>query len=73
MSLEKVMVSNDRITNCFASQNIFSSLLSTKLVVDLIELSANEGTVFDLWYITEKEVKELINMPIRKLAFLFVE
>lgn len=65
MKLEKVMDCNDRI-NCFASQIVFSSLLSTKLVVDLIELSANEGTLFDLWYITEKEIKELIDIPIRK-------
>lgn len=67
------MDSNDRITNYFASQIVFSSLLSPKLVVGLIELSVNEGTLFDLWYITEKEIKELIDIPIRKLAFLFVE
>lgn len=63
------MDSNDRLTIYFASQVVSSSLLSTKLVVDLIELSANERTLFDFWHITQKEIKELIDIPIRKLAF----
>ena len=39
-------------------------------MVGLIELSANQRTLFDVWHITQKENKELIDTPIRKLAFL---
>ena len=64
------MDSIDRTTNYFASQIVSSSLLSTESVVGLIELSANKRTLFDVWHITQKENKELIDTPIRKLAFL---
>lgn len=64
------MDSIDRTTNYFASQIVSSSLLSTESVVGLIELSANQRTLFDVWHITQKENKELIDTPIRKLAFL---
>lgn len=59
-----------RITNYFASQIASSSLLSTELLVGLIELSANQRTLYDVWHITQEKNKELIEVPIRKLAFL---
>lgn len=46
---------------------VFFFFPSTVLVVDLIELSAEEGALLDFWHTTQKETKELIDISITKL------
>lgn len=63
------------LTRPFATQVVSNSLLSTQLLKDLMELSANKSlklifddrSRWDFWYITQKKYKELCDNAVRKV------